>query len=126
MSSVVPRTKAASAARGEESIASMLASLMEAVRTMVACECVYVRAAAIKALIWMQSPYDSVDELKAIITGELADSSWPASLLNDIVLTLHARFKVLCLLVSFLAVVIYLVVCICMGFYEISGIEGCR
>ncbi|CAK9198631.1 unnamed protein product [Sphagnum troendelagicum] len=89
----VPRTKAASTARGEESIASMLASLMEAVRTMVACECVYVRAAAIKALIWMQSPYDSVDELKAIITGELADSSWPASLLNDIVLTLHARFK---------------------------------
>lgn len=82
------------AAGGKESIASMLAGLMEAVRTTVACECVYVRAAAIKALIWMQSPYDSVDELKAIISGELADPSWPAALLNDIMLTLHARFKV--------------------------------
>lgn len=81
-------------AGGKESIASMLASLVEGVRTTTACECVYVRAAAIKALIWMQNPYEPVEELKAIITGELADPSWPAALLNDIMLTLHARFKV--------------------------------
>ncbi|KAG0603461.1 hypothetical protein M758_10G096300 [Ceratodon purpureus] len=78
---------------GKESIAGMLASLVEGVRTTTACECVYVRAAAIKALIWMQSPYEPVEELKAIITGELADPGWPAALLNDIMLTLHARFK---------------------------------
>lgn len=81
-------------AGGKETIASMLASLVEGVRTTTACECVYVRAAAIKALIWMQNPYEPVEELKAIITGELADPSWPAALLNDIMLTLHARFKV--------------------------------
>ncbi|KAG6554798.1 hypothetical protein Mapa_003818 [Marchantia paleacea] len=78
---------------GKESVSSMLSSLMEAVRITVACECVYVRAAVIKAMIWMLSPYESVDELKSIIAGELADPAWPASLLNDIVLTLHARFK---------------------------------
>jgi hypothetical protein len=87
------RTVSMSAA-GKESIAGMLASLVEGVRTTTACECVYVRAAAIKALIWMQSPYEPVEELKAIITGELADPGWPAALLNDIMLTLHARFKV--------------------------------
>jgi hypothetical protein len=80
-------------AGGKETISSMLASLVEGVRTTTACECVYVRAAAIKALIWMQNPYEPVEELKAIITGELADPSWPAALLNDIMLTLHARFK---------------------------------
>lgn len=79
----------------KESIVDMLSALMEAVRTTVACECVYVRAAAIKAMIWMQSPHDSVDELKAIIDGELSDPSWPASLLNDVLLSLHARFKVM-------------------------------
>ncbi|KAL3696977.1 hypothetical protein R1sor_011053 [Riccia sorocarpa] len=78
---------------GKESVSSMLSSLMEAVRITVACECVYVRAAVIKAMIWMLAPYESVDELKSIIAGELADPAWPASLLNDIVLTLHARFK---------------------------------
>ncbi|KAH7351861.1 hypothetical protein KP509_19G017700 [Ceratopteris richardii] len=92
----VPRNKVAplsSASGGKESIHSMLSSLKEAVRTTVACECVYVRGAAIKALIWMQSPHESFDELKAIIAGELSDPSWPASLLNEILLTLHARFK---------------------------------
>lgn len=67
---------------------------MEVVRTTVACECVYVRGMVIKALIWMQSPYDSFDELESIIASELSDPAWPASLLNDILLTLHARFKV--------------------------------
>lgn len=92
----VPRNKVApfpSASGGKESISSMLSSLKEAVRTTVACECVYVRGAVIKALIWLQSPYESFDELKSIIAGELSDPSWPASLLNEILLTLHARFK---------------------------------
>jgi hypothetical protein len=78
---------------GKETIARMLASLMEAVRTTIACECVYVRAAVIKALIWMQSPNESFDELEAIIASELSDPVWSSSLLNDILLTLHARFK---------------------------------
>lgn len=78
---------------GKDTIASLLASLMEVVRTTVACECVYVRAMVIKALIWMQSPHDSFDELKSIIASELSDPSWPSTLLNDILLTLHARFK---------------------------------
>ncbi|KAI4353006.1 hypothetical protein L6164_007205 [Bauhinia variegata] len=78
---------------GRDTIASLLASLMEVVRTTVACECVYVRAMVIKALIWMQSPIDSFDELESIIASELSDPAWPAALLNDILLTLHARFK---------------------------------
>ncbi|KAI3447278.1 hypothetical protein Pfo_003943 [Paulownia fortunei] len=77
----------------KDTIASLLASLMEVVRTTVACECVYVRAMVIKALIWMQSPHESFDELESIIASELSDPSWPATLLNDILLTLHARFK---------------------------------
>lgn len=77
-----------------DTIASLLASLMEIVRTTVACECVYVRAMVIKALIWMQSPHESFDEVKSIIASELSDPSWPAALLNDVLLTLHARFKV--------------------------------
>jgi hypothetical protein len=72
----------------------MLASLMEVVRTTVACECVYVRAMVIKALIWMQGPFDSFDELESIIASELSDPAWSAGLLNDVLLTLHARFKV--------------------------------
>lgn len=72
----------------------MLASLMEVVRTTVACECVYVRAMVIKALIWMQGPIDSFDELESIIASELSDPAWSAALLNDVLLTLHARFKV--------------------------------
>lgn len=80
---------------GKESVSSLLASLMEVVRTTVACECVYVRAMVIKALIWMQSPHESFDELKSIIASELSDPAWPATLLNDVLLTLHARFKVL-------------------------------
>lgn len=93
--SEVTRTKAAPfpSSGGKESIGSMLLSLKEAVQTTVACECVYVRGAVIKALIWLQSPYESFEELKSIISGELSDSSWPASLLNEILLTLHARFK---------------------------------
>jgi len=67
---------------------------MEVVRTTVACECVYVRAMVIKALIWMQSPDESLDELKSIIASELSDPGWPAALVNDVLLTLHARFKV--------------------------------
>lgn len=78
---------------GRDTIASLLASLMEVVRTTVACECVYVRAMVIKALIWMQSPHESFDELESIIASELSDPAWPAALLNDILLTLHARFK---------------------------------
>lgn len=80
---------------GKETVSSLLASLMEVVRTTVACECVYVRAMVIKALIWMQSPHESFDELKSIIASELSDPAWPATLLNDVLLTLHARFKVL-------------------------------
>lgn len=78
---------------GKDTIAGMLASLLEVVRTTVACECVYVRAMVIKALIWMQSPYASLDELKSMIASELSDPAWPATLLNDVLLTLHARFK---------------------------------
>ncbi|KAH0671266.1 hypothetical protein KY289_025759 [Solanum tuberosum] len=77
----------------KDTIASLLASLMEVVRTTVACECVYVRAMVIKALIWMQSPHESFDELESIIASELTDPAWPAPLVNDILLTLHARFK---------------------------------
>jgi len=67
---------------------------MEVVRTTVACECVYVRAMVLKALIWMQGPFDSFDELESIIASELSDPAWSAALLNDVLLTLHARFKV--------------------------------
>ena len=67
---------------------------MEVVRTTVACECVYVRGMVVKALIWMQSPHESLDELKSIIASELSDPAWPAALVNDVLLTLHARFKV--------------------------------
>lgn len=80
---------------GTDTIAGLLASLMEVVRTTVACECVYVRAMVIKALIWMQNPHESFEELKSIIACELSDPAWPSSLLNDVLLTLHARFKVL-------------------------------
>ncbi|KAK3013948.1 hypothetical protein RJ639_009531, partial [Escallonia herrerae] len=83
----------ANGAGGRDTIVSLLASLMEVVRTTIACECVYVRAMVIKALIWMQSPDESLDELKSIIASELSDPAWPATLLNDILLTLHARFK---------------------------------
>ncbi|XP_062216117.1 uncharacterized protein LOC133916456 [Phragmites australis] len=78
---------------GMDTIAGLLASLMEVVRTTVACECVYVRAMVIKALIWMQNPHESFEELKSIIACELSDPAWPSSLLNDVLLTLHARFK---------------------------------
>lgn len=78
---------------GKDTIASLLASLMEVVRTTVACECVYVRGVVIKALIWMQNPHESFEELGAIIASELSDPAWPSSVLNDILLTLHARFK---------------------------------
>lgn len=89
------RTSSVSNGAGpRDTIASLLASLMEIVRTTVACECVYVRAMVIKALIWMQSPHETFDELKSIIASELSDPSWPAALLNDVLLTLHARFKV--------------------------------
>ncbi|KAI3782318.1 hypothetical protein L2E82_12360 [Cichorium intybus] len=76
-----------------DTIGSLLASLMEVVRTTAACECVYVRAMVIKALIWMQSPEESFDELKLLIASEMSDPSWSSTLLNDILLTLHARFK---------------------------------
>ncbi|KNA11312.1 hypothetical protein SOVF_136400 [Spinacia oleracea] len=90
----IRRTTSASIENGaRDTIASLLASLMEIVRTTVACECVYVRAMVIKALIWMQSPHESFDELKSIIASELSDPAWPAALLNDVLLTLHARFK---------------------------------
>lgn len=68
---------------------------MEVVRTTVACECVYVRAMVIKALIWMQSPQETFAELESMIASELSDPAWSAALLNDILLTLHARFKVI-------------------------------
>ncbi|KAG1337766.1 hypothetical protein COCNU_04G000720 [Cocos nucifera] len=76
-----------------DTIAGLLASLMEVVRMTVACECVYVRGMVIKALIWMQNPHESFEELKSIIACELSDPAWPSALLNDILLTLHARFK---------------------------------
>ncbi|XP_078154939.1 SH3 domain-containing protein [Carex rostrata] len=78
---------------GVETVASLLASLMEVVRTTVACECVYVRGMVIKALVWMQNAHESFDELKEIIACELSDPNWPSSVLNDVLLTLHARFK---------------------------------
>lgn len=81
-------------AGNEDTIGSLLSSLMEVVRTTVACECVYVRAMVIKALIWMQSPQDTFDELESLIASEISDPSWSATLLNDVLLTLHARFKV--------------------------------
>ncbi|KAL5721502.1 hypothetical protein ACHQM5_005141 [Ranunculus cassubicifolius] len=87
------KTSVLSNGMGKDTIASLLASLMEVVRTTVACECVYVRAMVIKALIWMQSPYESFEELGSIIASELSDPAWPSTLLNDILLTLHARFK---------------------------------
>ncbi|GAB2276206.1 hypothetical protein Dimus_010941 [Dionaea muscipula] len=90
---IIRTTSLSDGTGGRETIASLLASLMEVVRTTVACECVYVRAMVIKALIWMQSPHESFDELKSIIASELSDPAWPAALLNDILLTLHARFK---------------------------------
>ncbi|KAJ0618701.1 putative SH3 domain-containing protein [Helianthus annuus] len=77
----------------KDTVASLLASLMEVVRTTVACECVYVRAMVIKALIWMQSPQETFAELESMIASELSDPAWSAALLNDILLTLHARFK---------------------------------
>ncbi|GLT28627.1 hypothetical protein SLA2020_035460 [Shorea laevis] len=86
-------TSVSNVGRDKDTIAGMLASLMEVVRTTVACECVYVRAMVIRALIWMQSPYESFEELKSIIAAELSDPAWPAALLNDVLLTLHARFK---------------------------------
>ncbi|XP_020250427.1 uncharacterized protein LOC109827820 [Asparagus officinalis] len=86
-------TRMSNGTGGETTIASLLASLMEVVRTTVACECVYVRGMVIKALIWMLNPNDSFDELKAIIASELSDPAWPSAVLNDILLTLHARFK---------------------------------
>ncbi|KAK4755582.1 hypothetical protein SAY87_009339 [Trapa incisa] len=86
-------TSIANREMNKDTIASLLASLMEVVRTTVACECVYVRAMVIKALIWMQSPHESFEELGSIIASELSDPSWPAALLNDVLLTLHARFK---------------------------------
>ncbi|XP_010496142.1 PREDICTED: uncharacterized protein LOC104773261 isoform X1 [Camelina sativa] len=90
----IRRTSSISAGPGRnDTIASLLAALMEVVRTTVACECVYVRAMVIKALIWMQSPDESLDELKSIIASELSDPAWPAALVNDVLLTLHARFK---------------------------------
>ncbi|KAJ9145637.1 hypothetical protein P3X46_027999 [Hevea brasiliensis] len=90
----VRRTSSVSSGTGgKDTIAGLLASLMEVVRTTVACECVYVRAMVIKALIWMQVPHESFDELGSIIASELSDPAWPATLLNDILLTLHARFK---------------------------------
>ncbi|GBG71889.1 hypothetical protein CBR_g10825 [Chara braunii] len=76
-----------------QEITTSLSKLMEAVRTVVACECPYVRASALKAMIWMQSADESADELKETIAGELTDPSWPASLLNDLLVTLHLRFK---------------------------------
>eukprot|EP00268_Persea_americana_P024878 TRINITY_DN24260_c1_g1_i6.p1 TRINITY_DN24260_c1_g1~~TRINITY_DN24260_c1_g1_i6.p1 ORF type:complete len:873 (+),score=198.29 TRINITY_DN24260_c1_g1_i6:1545-4163(+) len=78
---------------GKDTVASLLASLLEAVRTTVACECVFVRAMVMKALIWMQSPHESFDELESMIASELSDPTWPSALLNDVLLTLHARFK---------------------------------
>lgn len=89
----------------KDTIASLLASLMEVVRTTVACECVYVRAMVIKALIWMQNPYESFDELESIIACELPDPSWPSALLNDILLTLHARFKVFLICLFYFAMI---------------------
>lgn len=94
MIGVRPVSSLSSGMGARDTVANLLASLMEVVRTTVACECVYVRGMVLKALVWMQSPYESFDELKSIIASELSDPSWPASLLNDILLTLHARFKV--------------------------------
>lgn len=78
----------------EDTIRSLLDSLMEVVQTTAACECVYVRAMVIKALIWMQSPEESFDGLELLIGSEISDPSWSPTLLNDVLLTLHARFKV--------------------------------
>ncbi|PKA51999.1 DEAD-box ATP-dependent RNA helicase ISE2, chloroplastic [Apostasia shenzhenica] len=64
-------------AGSRDTIASLLASLMEVVRTTVACECVYVRGMVIKALIWMQNPHESFDELRSIIASELSDPATP-------------------------------------------------
>ncbi|PQQ12555.1 uncharacterized protein Pyn_00859 [Prunus yedoensis var. nudiflora] len=44
-------------------------------------------------LLYLLDPHDSFDQLESIIASELSDPAWPATLLNDILLTLHARFK---------------------------------
>ena len=49
---------------------------------------------ALKAMIWMHSQYEPVDELKSSLLGELSDPEWPAPLLNGLLVTMHARFKV--------------------------------
>jgi hypothetical protein len=41
----------------------------------------------------MQTESDSAEELQSTIAGELADPVWPASLLNELLLQIHLRFK---------------------------------
>ena len=53
---------------GRDTIVDGLASLIEVLRTTVSCECVYVRVIVIEALIRMQGPIDSFEELESIIT----------------------------------------------------------
>ncbi|XP_059636688.1 uncharacterized protein LOC132278807 [Cornus florida] len=72
----------------KEKIVGLLASLMEVVQSTVAWECFYVREMVVDALIWIQSPQRSFDELEYIIASELSDPAWPATLFM-----LHARFK---------------------------------
>lgn len=53
---------------GRDTIVDRLASLIEVLQTTVSCECVYVRVIVIEALIRMQGPIDSFEELESIIT----------------------------------------------------------
>eukprot|EP00850_Spirogloea_muscicola_P007938 SM000041S15497 [mRNA] locus=s41:434327:443553:- [translate_table: standard] len=80
-------------AGGWKLVQQLLGQLMEGVRTITACECVYVRSAALKALIWMQSVAENYDELRSIILGELHDPAWTPAVLNELLVTLHLRFK---------------------------------
>eukprot|EP00850_Spirogloea_muscicola_P010313 SM000060S19645 [mRNA] locus=s60:313681:321369:+ [translate_table: standard] len=83
----------ATSAGGRKLVQQLLGQLMEGVRTVTACECVYVRSAALKALIWMQSAAENYDELRSIILGELHDPAWTPAVLNELLVTLHLRFK---------------------------------
>eukprot|EP00271_Cylindrocystis_brebissonii_P002242 TRINITY_DN12688_c0_g1_i1.p1 TRINITY_DN12688_c0_g1~~TRINITY_DN12688_c0_g1_i1.p1 ORF type:complete len:1176 (+),score=259.12 TRINITY_DN12688_c0_g1_i1:411-3938(+) len=76
------------------SVDILLGTLMEGVRAALACECVYVRTQAFKAMIWMQSQREPIDELLASLSGELTDPQWPPPLLNSLLQTLNNRFQV--------------------------------
>ena len=95
-------------------VSSLLYRLMEAVRVASTCECVFVRAQALKAMFWMLAEGESMEETVATLRGELQvswrgkfnerpatliglllqDPAWTPPMLNDLLHALHLRFKV--------------------------------